>query len=78
MMDGQFTIEEINLMCIFDTSSRDALAAELAAAMPEFDEPELIEIAENALAKLAAMNDADFGGLDLYPVYDDYDEEQEV
>ena len=77
-MDGQFTIEEINLMCIFDTGSRDSLIAELTAAVPEFDEPELIEIAENTLAKLAAMGDADFDALDLYPVYDDYDEETEV
>jgi len=78
MMDGQFTIEEINLMCIFDTSSRDALIAELTAAIPEFDEPELTEIAENVLTKLMAMSDDDFNALDLYPVYDDYDEEQEV
>jgi len=77
-MDGQFTIEEINLMCIFDTSSRDALIAELTAAIPEFDEPELTEIAENVLTKLMAMSDDDFNALDLYPVYDDYDEEQEV
>ena len=77
-MDGQFTIEEINLMCIFDTGSRDSLIAELTAAVPEFDEPELIEIAENVLTILKAMNDDDYNALDLYPVYDDYDEETEV
>jgi hypothetical protein len=75
MMFEQFTIEEVNLICIFDTSSKDALITELTAAVPEFDEPGLDEIAESVLAKLAKMSDADFAALELYPEYEDYDEE---
>jgi hypothetical protein len=74
----QFTVEEINLMYIFDTSSRDSLITELSAAVPEFDEPELIEIAENVLNKISEMTDEDFSALELYPEYEDYDEESEV
>ena len=74
MMFEQFNIEEVNLMCVFDTSSRDALIAELAAALPSFDEPGLAEIAENVLRKLQAMSNADYAALELYPEYDDYDE----
>lgn len=77
-MDILFTVEEVNLMCIFDTSGRDALIASLAAAVPDFDEPELAEIAANVLGKLSRMSDGDFDALDLYPEYDDYDEETEV
>ena len=86
MINELFTIEETNLMCIYGTSNRKTLIAELAAAMPELDEPELAETATNAIAKLAAMSDADFAALELCPAYDDYDyyddhdydEEQEV
>ena len=67
-----FTIEEVNLMCIFDTSSRDALVAEITAAISDFDEPELVEIAENVVTKLAKISDADFAALELYPEYEDY------
>lgn len=75
MMFEQFTVEEINMICIFDRSSKDALITELTEAMPEFDEPGLDEIAESVLAKLAKMSDADFAALELYPEYEDYDEE---
>ena len=78
MMDELFTVEEVNLMCIFDTSSRSALIAELTAAIHGFDEPELTEIAGSVLTKLTKMSDADFTALELYPEYEDYDEEQEV
>jgi DNA-binding phage protein len=76
-MYERFTIEEVNLMCIFDMSSRSALTAELSAALPEFDEPELIEIAESALARLRGMTDAEFDALEFYPEYDDYEESEE-
>ena len=77
-MNELFTVEEVNLMCIFDTSSRERLTAELTAAIGGFDEPELIEIAETALAKLSEMNNEDFDPLDLYPEYDDAEETEAV
>jgi hypothetical protein len=79
-MFEQFTVEEINLMCIFDTSSRDALIASLAAAIPGFDEPELVEIAEGAINRLSLMSSAGFAALELFPEYNDYgdyDEQEE-
>jgi hypothetical protein len=73
-MTGQFTIEEINLMCIFDTSSKETLIAELLEAISGFEEPELAEIAQSVLYRLARMSDADFAALELYPEYGDYEE----
>ena len=73
MMFELFTIEEVNLMCVFDTSSRDALIAELRLAIPTFDEPEMTEIAETSLAKLNKITGVEFAALELYPVYEDYD-----
>jgi hypothetical protein len=76
-MFEQFTIEEINLMCIFDITSRDALVASITAAIPDFDELELIEIAEGILNRLSHITDADFAALELCPEYGDYDEQEE-
>ena len=74
MMSELFTIEEVNLMCIFDTSSRDALIAELTGAISDFDEPELVEIAEGILDKLSKMSEEDFAALNLCPEYEEYEE----
>jgi len=76
-MGDQFTVEEINLMCIFDTSSRDALIAELTEAVPDFEEPELAEITETVLGKLSKMSGTDFAALELYPEYEEFDEKED-
>ena len=74
----QFTAEEINLMCIFDRSNRDALISDLRGALPDFDEPELREIAENVLGRLSDMSAGDFAAMELCPEYMDYDDESEA
>ena len=74
-MSNNFTVEEINMICIFDTSDKNALIAELTAAMPEFIEPGFDEIAENVLVKLEKMTDEEFAELELYPEYNDYESE---
>ncbi len=71
MNNNNFTVEEENLLCIFDTSSRAALMDGLITAMPDFEEAELIEIAGNALLKLENMSDADFASLMFSPEYFD-------
>ena len=73
-----FTIEEENLICIFDTSGRDALISSIRDAMPHFDEPGMDEIAESVLKKLDAMTGAEFSALTFNPVYDNDDDETEV
>ena len=70
-----FTVEEINLMCVYDTSNRATLINDLRTAMPDFDEEGMSEIAETALAKLEGMTDEAFSALVLTPEYDDPDGE---
>ena len=65
-----FTIEEINLICIFDISSRAALINGIRAALPDFYEPEMREIAESSLSRLESITDAEFSMIDLTPEYD--------
>jgi len=66
-----FTVEEENLICAFDASSRSALMIDINGALPELDDPELREIAERVLCKLDAMPDAGFSELILSPAYND-------
>jgi len=72
-MSELFTVEEINLMCIFDTSARDALIGDITNAVSMLEDTELIEIAERVINKLYKMSGAEFDALELYPVYDDFE-----
>lgn len=70
---GNFTFDEINLMCIYNTGTRQGLMDALKE-MREYlepDETELMAITDSALEKLSAMTDADFAVLELYPDFDD-------
>lgn len=71
-----FTVEEENLICIFDASGRVKLITGIRAALPDFDDAEMREVADNVLKKLDAMTDTEFDALEFYPAY--YNEEPEV
>ena len=79
MMDAlfPFTVEEENLICIYDISSRTALISSIKEAIPHYDdEPEMQEIATSAIRKLEAMTDADFSTIILHPAYHGEDGEE--
>ena len=69
---GNFTFEEINLLCIYNPGTREG-AIEALAEMRGYlepDEAELLALTDSTLAKLRAMTDADFDALELYPDFD--------
>lgn len=70
---GNFTFEEMNLMCIYNTGSRTGLMESLTEMrghlLPE--EKELREMTDNTLSKLRAMTDDEFAELELYPDFDE-------
>ena len=70
---GNFTFEEMNLMCIYNTGSRTGLIAALTEMRGELspEEAELRELTDSALSKLRAMSDAEFVELELYPDFDE-------
>ena len=72
-----FTVEEENFICVFDTSSRTALISDISAAIADFDESELREIARNTLRKLERISDAEFSELTFHPAYFGDDDELE-
>ena len=70
---GDFTFEEMNLMCIYNTGSRTGLIDALTEMRGELspEEAELQELTDSALMKLRAMSDAEFAELELYPDFDE-------
>ena len=69
---GNFTFEEKNLLCIYNTGSRSGLIDALTEMRGELspEETELRELTDSALTKLCAMTDEDFDQLELYPDFD--------
>ena len=66
---GNFTFEEMNLMCIYNTGSRMGLIESLNEMRGELsvEETELMELTDSTLRKLQAMTDDEFAELELYP-----------
>ena len=69
---GNFTFEEMNLMCIYNTGSRTRLIDSLREMRGELspEEAELRELTDSALMKLCVMTDEGFSQLELYPDFD--------
>ena len=70
---GNFTFEEMNLMCIYNTGSRAGLIESLNEMRGELsaEETELMELTDSPLRKLQAMTDDEFAELELYPDFDE-------
>ena len=68
-----FTHDEINLMAIYNTGTRNGLINELTEMRKylEPDETELLALTDSALAKLNQLTDAEFDALDLIPDFDE-------
>ena len=72
----RFSIEELNLMCIYDTGTRSGLMAGLEKIALELapDDTELSELIQSALKKLTTMSDQEYGELILVPDYKEEDD----
>ena len=67
----KFNQEEINLICVFDTSSRNALLTELSGSFIHIDEPEMRELMGAVIGKLNAISDDEFDDIGFYPTFMD-------
>lgn len=70
---NDFTFDEINLMCIYNTGTRTGLMDALAEMRKELapDKDALLSLTDSTLEKLGRMSDTDFDALELYPDFDD-------
>jgi len=71
----KFSVEEINLMCIYDTSSRESLLSDLRASLADVYDPEMREVFESTIAKLEVLSDGEFSEIGFY-IADDFDGEE--
>lgn len=74
-MNELFTAEEINLMCIYDTSSRTALLSDLKMSLADVYDPDMREIFHTTIAKLEALTDTDFSDIGFY-IADDFSDDE--
>ena len=64
-----FTNDEMSLMCIYNTGSRESLMRELREMRGYIgaDQPELLAMTDSALQKLDKISDEEFTKLELFP-----------
>lgn len=69
---GNFTFEEMNLMCIYNTGSRTGLIDSLTEIRGELspEETELLALTDSTLSKLRAMTDTEFEFIELHPWFE--------
>ena len=72
---NRFTVEESNLMCIYNTGSRADLLSELREMQNHIaaDEAELLALTKTVMEKLSAMSDEEFESLsgELIPDFEE-------
>ena len=56
----KFTVEEINLMCVFDTKGRTELIEDIGRVLPHLDDKDMEELANRVIGKLQNMTDEVF------------------
>jgi len=62
-----FTVEEINLMCCFNTSSRKRLIDDMKSVTLNNKDGEIAELMYKTVQKLETMSDAEFDALYIAP-----------
>ncbi|NBJ83868.1 hypothetical protein D5274_19010 [bacterium 1XD42-94] len=61
----KFTVEEINLMCVFEGQDRTGMIAEIKNVIPHIQDSDMVELAEQVTGKLEAMSDEEFAQVAL-------------
>ena len=64
-MKHNFTVEEVNLICIFAGESRSEVIEDIERAFPYLDDPDMAELSNRIIEKLRNMKDEEFEQLEL-------------
>ena len=75
---SRFTVEETNLMCIYNVGSRTDLLSELSAMQKHLqaDEIELLDLTKSVIEKLNVMNDTEFESISV-ELIPDFEEQED-
>lgn len=60
-----FTVEEINLICVFEEQGRTELIAGIRRVLPYLEDGEMLELSMRVLEKLETMSDETFAKMVL-------------
>ena len=61
----KFTVEEINLMCVFEEQDRTGMIADIKNVIPHIQDSDMVELSKQVIEKLEAMSDEDFAEVTL-------------
>lgn len=64
-MNHKFTVEEINLISIFESKSRINVIQDINNAMKHLDDEDMIELSLRVVEKLKSMSDEEFAELEF-------------
>lgn len=64
-MNHKFTVEEINLISIFESRSRIKVMQDISNAMKHLDDKEMVELSLQVVEKLNGMSDEEFAELEF-------------
>lgn len=64
-MNNLFTVEETNLICIFQSDSRTKIIEDIHKAMKHIDDDELVELSLRVAGKLESISDEEYARLVL-------------
>ena len=64
-MNHNFTVEEVNLICIFAGESRSEVIEDIERALPYLDDTDMAELSHRIIGKLRNMTDEEFKQLEL-------------
>lgn len=59
-MNNKFTVEEVNLICIFECKSRTKVISDIKKAIKYLDDEAVIELSVKVMQKLSDMSDEQF------------------
>lgn len=62
---NRFTVEEMNLISIYNEGGKAQLTANITAALP-FMDGDMIELAERTVAKIDRLTEAEYAELAVY------------
>lgn len=67
-------VEMINLVCVFDHSSKSALIADMEASLPYIDDSDMADLMKETLRLIEAMTEAEFAELVFEPALEEDEE----
>ena len=61
----KFTVEEINLMCVFEGQERTGMIADIKNVLPHIQDSDMVELSGQVLEKMEAISDEEFAEVAL-------------